>query len=190
VAKDDQEEAYERLLSGALARTIDLLKYAETKNAALLTFSSASTVGSINFLTTKSSLPWGYDLAFKVALPLFSVSALVSLCSFVPRLDPRDFFRRQVPNPAPNLLFFGDAAKIGADRADETFRKAYQPAPNRSATDRYLNDLAVQIAVNGEIARRKFGFFNFAALTDAAAVACLGLALLANLIAGVLGLHA
>ncbi|WP_439360539.1 hypothetical protein [Bradyrhizobium sp. DASA03007] len=39
--KDDQEDAFEKTLSTQLNRNIDFLKFAETKNAALLTFSSA-----------------------------------------------------------------------------------------------------------------------------------------------------
>jgi hypothetical protein len=39
--RDDQEEAFDKLLSAHLARTQDFVKFAEAKNAALLTFSSA-----------------------------------------------------------------------------------------------------------------------------------------------------
>jgi hypothetical protein len=49
--KDDQEEAFEKILSTQLGGTIDFVKFAETKNAALLTFSSAWIIGTINLLT-------------------------------------------------------------------------------------------------------------------------------------------
>jgi hypothetical protein len=35
MAKDDQQEAYEKLLSATLPRAVDFVKFAETKNAAL-----------------------------------------------------------------------------------------------------------------------------------------------------------
>lgn len=190
MAKNDQEEAYEKALSAALGRTIDMLKFAETKNAALLTFNSAWIVGSVNLLTTKSPLALGYDWAFTAALPLLGASALVSLCSFVPKLRLRGFFKRPTLNPAPNLLFFGDMAMIGADRADQAFRSAYEPATDRSATDRYLADLAVQLAVNGGIAAQKFALFNRAVWLDVLAMICLALPALWAMVAGVVGLDA
>ncbi|WP_128932116.1 hypothetical protein [Bradyrhizobium zhanjiangense] len=63
--KDDQEDAFGRL-STQLSRNIDFVKFAETKNAALLTFSSAWIIGSINLLTGQSTLPLGYNVAFCV----------------------------------------------------------------------------------------------------------------------------
>lgn len=189
MAKNDQEEAYEKALSAALGRTIDMLKFAEAKNAALLTFTSAWIVGSVNLLTTKFPLALGYDRAFTAALPFFGASALIALYSFVPKLRLQDFFRRKQPNPAPNLLYFGDMATIGASGADGAFRSAYEPSEGRSATDRYLADLAVQLAVNGQIADRKFGLFTKAAWLDVAALVCLTLPALWAMIGGVLGLN-
>jgi hypothetical protein len=190
MAKNEQEEAYEKALSAALGRTIDMLKFAETKNAALLTFNSAWVLGSLNLLMTKSPLPLGYGGALTMALPLFGASALVSLFSFVPKLQLRGFFKRPTPNPVPNLLFFKDMAVISADRADQTFRSAYEPVSGRSATDRYLADLAVQLAVNGGIADKKFALFNRAVWLDVLAMICLALPALWSLAAGVLGLDA
>ncbi|MDR9820597.1 adenylate/guanylate cyclase domain-containing protein [Rhizobium hidalgonense] len=46
--KNDQQEAFERVLVTSLARVLDFLKFAEAKNAALLTFASAWIIGSIN----------------------------------------------------------------------------------------------------------------------------------------------
>ncbi|MCP1835749.1 hypothetical protein ACVMIH_007645 [Bradyrhizobium sp. USDA 4503] len=62
--KDNQEKAFEKTLSTQLVRTIDFVKFAEIKNAALLTFSSAWIIGTINLLTSQASLPLGYNVAF------------------------------------------------------------------------------------------------------------------------------
>ena len=64
--RDDQEEAFEKILSSQLTRTIDFVKFAETKNAALLTFSSAWIIGAINLLTGQATLPLGYNVAFSL----------------------------------------------------------------------------------------------------------------------------
>ncbi|WP_050420723.1 hypothetical protein [Bradyrhizobium tropiciagri] len=69
-----------------LVRTIDFVKFAETKNAALLTFSSLWIIGTIDLLTRQASLPLGYNVAFCAALPLFAVGGLVCILSFVPQV--------------------------------------------------------------------------------------------------------
>jgi hypothetical protein len=51
MTKGERREAFRQVLSASLARVIDFLKFAETKNAALLTFASAWTFASINVLT-------------------------------------------------------------------------------------------------------------------------------------------
>ena len=184
MAKNDQEEAYDRLVSAALVRNIDLLKFAEAKNAALLTFCSAWILGSVNLLVTKSPLPLGYSVAFTVAIPFFAGAAAASLYSFVPKLKPQDFFKQKPTNPPLNLLFFGDMAKVSSARADEALRAAYMPLPDRSLTDRYAADLAAQLAINGKIAARKYGLFNMGAWFAGIAIVVLALPALGALIAG------
>lgn len=163
MAKNDQEEAYDRALSATLARTMDLLKFAEAKNAALLTFCSAWILGSVNLLATKDHIPLGYDKAFVLAISLFCVSGLICIYSFLPKLRPAAFFKRKTDNPPLNLLFFGDLARLSVGRADETLRKAYMPPGDRSLTERYAADLAAQLAINGQIAKRKYQLFNIGA---------------------------
>ena len=51
MAKNDQQEAFEKLLSSVLGRVVDFLRFAEAKNAALLTFSSAWILASTTLLT-------------------------------------------------------------------------------------------------------------------------------------------
>jgi hypothetical protein len=41
MSNTEQRDALDKALSGVLSRTIDFLKFAETKNAALLTFAKA-----------------------------------------------------------------------------------------------------------------------------------------------------
>jgi hypothetical protein len=48
----EQREALEKTLTGTLSRTVDFLKFAETKNAALLTFASAWLLALANVLAS------------------------------------------------------------------------------------------------------------------------------------------
>ncbi|MCK1419672.1 MULTISPECIES: Pycsar system effector family protein [unclassified Bradyrhizobium] len=156
--KDDQEEAFEKILSTHLGRNIDFVKFAETKNAALLTFSSAWIIGSINLLTGQSTLPLGYNVAFCVALPLFAFAGLICILSFVPQVFARF---HQPEDDAKSLLYWEHIADIPVRRYHE--RVTYKPGENHSVTERYLDDLCVQISVNARVATRKFMMFNIAA---------------------------
>jgi hypothetical protein len=170
--KDDQQEAFERVLTSTLTRTLDFLRFAEAKNAALLTFASAWIFGSINFLAGPSGLAGEWRVAFIVALPLFATSAVIAIISFLPKTMLSIFHRD--PDQAKALLYFGDAAAFAPAAYKERVRERYCPPENESATRSYLDDLSVQIAVNSQITTRKLRFFNRGAL-----VVLLGFAVLA-----------
>lgn len=156
--KDDQQEAFERVLISTLTRVLDFLKFAETKNAALLTFASAWILGSINFLTGSNALAADWRIAFIVALPLFAVAALIAILSFLPKTLLLGFHHD--PDQAKALLYFGDAATFAPAAYKERIRERYCPPENESATRNYLDDLSIQIAVNSQITSRKLRFFN------------------------------
>lgn len=159
MAKDDQQEAFEKVLSSNLSRAIDFIKFAETKNAALLTFSSAWIIAGVNILASGKALPKGYDIALSVALPLFVAAALMSIKSFSPRLRLSLFHRN--PDRRMNLMYFGDIASMGIVAFKEQVQQRYVPASGQSATDDYLDDLMIQVAVNSQIADRKMRLFNW-----------------------------
>src|SRR5262249_39681154 len=85
--KEERREAFGGVLSATLARVVDFLKFAETKNAALLTFASAWTFASINMLTGDRAPAGIIGGAFWVALILFSAAAVVAIVSFLPKLN-------------------------------------------------------------------------------------------------------
>src|SRR5438270_7192185 len=78
ITMKQQQEALHEVLSSTLPRVIEFLKFAETKNAALLTFASAWILASVNLLTREHALPEGLASALAVALPLFIASAVVA----------------------------------------------------------------------------------------------------------------
>jgi hypothetical protein len=158
--RNDQEEAFEKILSTQLSRTIDFVKFAETKHAALLTFSSAWIIGVINLLTGSAALPLGYNVAFCIALPLFAIGGLICISSFVPQVLAR--FHAS-DDDAKSLLYWGHIAEIPVARYHERVTERYKPQENQSVTERYLDDLCVQISVNAKVAARKFTLFNTAA---------------------------
>jgi hypothetical protein len=123
MASAANQEAFERQLSNSLSRVIDFLKFAEAKNAALLTFSSAWTGATVNFLLGTRPLPVGMSQALSISLCLFVAAALVAIGSFLPRRKLEIFHRDS--NQEKNLLFYGHIAtfEVGAYRGLPTRRR-------------------------------------------------------------------
>lgn len=173
----EQRESLNEVLSDTLSRTIDFVKFAETKNAALLTFASAWLVALTNLLTGDRIVDSGPRFALAIALLLFALAALVALWSFLPKLSLNSLHRD--PNREKNLLYFGDIAGFEPSAYAKRVRVRYAANPKEVTSDDYLDDLAVQVSANSSIASRKFYIFSVGAtlvifalaiLTAAAAV--------------------
>jgi hypothetical protein len=163
MAKDDQQEAYERGLVASFLRVHDWVKFAEAKNAALLAFASAWTVAIGNILTKDPAAPAIYAGVLPVAGAMFLIAALISILSFMPRVDMRAFLAPDDASSRPeNLLFYGEIRKIPIAEFPKKLRERYEPPKGKAATEEYLDDLACQIHINSSIADRKFFLFKVA----------------------------
>lgn len=172
MAKNDQQEAYEKLLSANHGRMIDFGKFAEAKNAAVLTFCSVWMGAIITLLRSPGELPFGYYYAFTAALPLLFIAAAISLKSLMPKfLD--QMHKRE--DDYKNLLYFGDIDRAGTAAYPHMAAELYMPTGNDSATETYLRDLAVQTAIHAKIAHRKFRSFNWAGSFILAAFGCMAI---------------
>jgi hypothetical protein len=171
MSTSDQQEAFEKLLGLNLARVFDLVRFAETKNAALLTFASAWILAMLNLLSSDRTLPPGLASALLGALPLFALAAFVCVISFLPKIDisRRDPAARQ----HKNLLFFLDIAALPLPAYEAAARARYWPEPGNAASEAYLSDLAREVAVNARIVARKFRLFNLGARIVCCAIAVL-----------------
>lgn len=163
MAKNDQEEAYEKLLVASLARVTDWLKFAETKNGALLAFVSAWTVAIANLLAKDGGPPAAFATVLPVAAYLFIAAGLILLIAFVPKITLSDFFRRSGAALRPiNYIFYGDIADQKLTDFPAKVKAKYLPGEGESATAGYLDDLAMQVHVISSIARFKFRMFKAA----------------------------
>lgn len=166
------QEGFERMLSANLARIFELIKFAETKNAALLTFCSFWVMANINILSSGRTLPQGYETAIMAALPCFAAAALVCITAFLPKIDIQH--RAKAPSEDyKNLLFFSDIADVALADYEAAARSRYFPAPESAPAAAYLHDLAREVAVNARIAERKFGLFHWGARLTCLAIAVL-----------------
>ncbi|TXH37033.1 MAG: hypothetical protein E6Q98_09040 [Rhodospirillaceae bacterium] len=89
MSADEKNVAFERIVTANLTRAVDILRFAETKNAALLTFCSAWIIASVNMLKGGSTMSREYGLALTIALMLFAIAAMLSVWSIAPRLMHR-----------------------------------------------------------------------------------------------------
>lgn len=158
----DQTENFEKLLTANLARAIDFTKFAEAKNAALLTFSSAWTALSINMLASVKDLTPGTILSFKIALPFFVAASLLAIWSFLPRRKTEIFHRD--PVQARNLLYFGHIALFEPSAFSQRVKERYCPPDGTPIAQNYIDDLIFQVAINSQIADRKFTKFTYGVL--------------------------
>ncbi|WP_181708724.1 Pycsar system effector family protein [Chthonobacter rhizosphaerae] len=160
--ENDRQEAFERLLTAILGRVVDFLKFAEAKNAALLTFASAWIIASINLLNGSTPLTPAWQKAYTVALPIFAIAALLAIISLLPRTLLTRIYRD--PNQAKSLLYFGDIATFEPAAYKERVRERYYPPENEAVTRNFLDDLSIQIAANSQITLWKMKLFNAGAL--------------------------
>lgn len=166
----NRDEAYDKLLTALLGRVLDMLRFAEAKNAALLAFSSAWIVGIVNLISSNKTLPPGYYGVCIVALPMFIIAATTAIASLLPKLSTSTF-TGDAKGQYQNWLYFGDIADITVDGFKLDIRAAYYPAEDSSPTSTYLSDLKAQIAINSKIVRRKYRMFNVGAAAALTAIA-------------------
>lgn len=164
----NSSEGYEKLLTAQLGRVMDMLRFAEAKNAALLTFASAWIAGIVNLISSGKAFPPGYHAACLFALPLFIVAAIIAVSSLLPKLSTSTFTGAP-KGQSKNLLFFGDIAELAVDQFQLGFRDAYRRADG-SVSQVYLADLEVQVSINSKIAVRKHRLFNIGAIVATIAI--------------------
>lgn len=174
MAKDDQQECYEKALSSSLSRVIDFVKFAEAKNAALLTFCSAWLLATINTLNNLSRpLPSVWVWCGNAAVCLFAVAAVVAIRSFLPkRLE--DIYND--PDGDKSLIYFGHISLYETTRFVSLYKERYMPTAGQVATEQYMSDIAVQISINSAIAANKFKLFNIGAYIAMAGVIAFSIA--------------
>jgi hypothetical protein len=174
IEEERRREAFADILSALLASVVDSLKFAEAKNAALLTFAAAWTFASINMLLGGRAAGGIVGAAFWLMLVLFAAVAVVAVVSFLPKRNLRAINRD--PTQSQNLLYFEHIAEFDTAGFLKRVRDRYLAQNDQSVTDQYLEDLVVQISANSKITRRKLIMFNVGAVLVLIALSVLALA--------------
>lgn len=147
-------------LENVLGLVSEDLRFAETKNAALLTANAAAVIG---ILQVNPSLDASQPMLFYYLYALTLVcafSGVVSLISFVPRAQ-NPYADIGLPAAAnDNLLFYGHIQKYDPP----AYLRAVYAAAGRAGQEPEKLELmyAEQIVVSSRIAVRKFTYFRWA----------------------------
>jgi hypothetical protein len=156
LSPEDSQSAYTVLID-IFGNINEQLRFAETKNGALLTLDLAVVFGIASLMGDHAS-----DMSMPVQAGLISIAAgcaiaaVITLLSFLPELKPRKRSAKVLDDPS-NIFFFGH---IRAHSEAEYLRLVYaglglptgQPLPAHF-------HLANQIGSNSKNAHKKFVFF-------------------------------
>lgn len=146
----------------------DWLKFAEAKNAVLLTFSSAGITSVITYLSAASNPPNSLKIGLILTASFLCISSLICSISFLPKTSIEYvLWLQSKPSKASaknlkdtdNLYFFGDLKKYTALELLNTMNNAYFTPPITQPYKKEYLDIANQIVINSQITMLKFQFF-------------------------------
>jgi len=154
----EEEAQLEACLRDTLTRTTDWVKFAETKNAALLTFASAWLLALGNMALGPNDIPDDTRSAIAWAAPFVFLGATLAIISILPRLRLKKSIKA-----GSNPLFYDQIhVTTGAALLSE-MQTRYAVSAGQRFSVQYLEDLAEQLTKNSHIASRKFRLFTWGA---------------------------
>ena len=164
----------------------DWLKYAETKNGAIVGLASAAAAVALAALSDRASDPWPVTLGLALAVACLVLSLLVGLASFLPQTNFTRVLagRPGAPAAEDNLFFYGHLAKYAPRPLAEAVARRYVgDNPGVGPVSDGHVDLAAQIATNARITLWKLRLFTVAVALFALAVLAFAAALAAAALA-------
>lgn len=141
-------------LAGLIPQIHDAVRFAEAKNAMMVTLTSAGVFGSVTLLC-QANLPRPMDLALLACLPLLLSAGTLALLSFLPRLEGISGGRKRPT--APSLCFFGAIARFEPEYYLQLVAERFQE--KTAERDPLCRDYAAQAVINSRIAMRKLLLF-------------------------------
>lgn len=136
-------------LDRQLERSVEWVKFAETKNAVAVGLIGAAFIETCRPCVLESVC--GIVLIISLAIQL----ALL-ICSFIPRFSSPLCFKHN--KDELNFHYYGDISCVSLDEYRTKLKKAYSDLEENS---KYFKDVTHQIHINCEIAMAKFNFFKW-----------------------------
>jgi len=136
------------------------LKFAEAKNATLVAGNGLLIFGvlkTIHDLKIDNYLLW----YIYFCLALFSLSLVIALISFIPKIRIPTFLLNSDIETSDNLLFYGHILKYNEKTLLEKLKSTIKEE-NHETSDEFQMMYAQQIIINSKTTRNKFELFNIA----------------------------
>ncbi|MDQ1589594.1 MAG: hypothetical protein QOG71_221 [Pyrinomonadaceae bacterium] len=151
----------EERLKGIFANVNEWLKFAETKNAAIIAADAAALFGALTLILSKDN---GLALWLYIYLHSFIffvvLSALAALLSVIPKTKILQSKPKDDRHETDNLLFYGHIAKYTPDEYLTELRTRYEEPESKNP--RLEFDYAQQITINSQITLSKYNYFSYA----------------------------
>lgn len=136
----------------------DLVRFAETKNAALLVAASGLVLMLIDHFPDKA-VTSNVRACFWIGTVSLSLSSAICLISFIPHLEIPGMGGTEKPSSDDNLMFFRHIAKYSVL---EYLHALYGAEGSSPTANRIHSDLAGQVIANACISLKKFRYFTLA----------------------------
>lgn len=153
------DDSIEKILLANLTRINDWVKFAETKNAALLTFSSAWLL-AICSLWSNDKSPMAIRVGTISTVPLIIFAAAYSLISLIPEKQKKNAGDSALQLTTKNLLFHGNISKLDISTARNAMNSRYGTKDGVMVSSNHIDDLITQLVETSRIAEAKFANFN------------------------------
>ena len=134
-------------LDEQLERSVEWVKYAETKNAVAIGLLGAA------FIDICKPDIWT-TVCGKILILISAFQLFLLICSFIPRFSSPLCFKRN--GVKLNFHYFGDISRVSLDEYRTKLKAAY---PDLDESSKYFEDVTHQIHINCEIAMVKFKIF-------------------------------
>jgi hypothetical protein len=138
----------------------DWLKFAEAKNAILLTFCGAAITTITTYVSTATNIPNSLRTGLLIAIFFLCLSSLTCTLSFLPNTKPITTKSSNSKLKDTDIFyFFGDLKKYNATELLSSINRLYFENSIPTPYKKEDLDIAKQITINSRIAATKFDFF-------------------------------
>lgn len=137
----------------------EMLRFAEAKNALMLTLQGVGLITLLQVLLRETELHLTIQIYLVSCLLFLATGLIISLLSFFPIMDNKigGLTSCEIDHEKDNLMFYGDIAKCTYEDYLDTIRNCY--CSGGEELSKCEEDLVHSILISSQIACRKYNYF-------------------------------
>lgn len=136
----------------------DWLKFAEAKNAILLSINGVFLFGVLRMCSSENSIVSLFTHTFYCMSIIIVLNMIYILYSFLPMFKDSDKSCSTCEKEKLNLLYYGDISCVKKDEYIKYLIEKYN-VPKNSKDSKFINDLCAQIIDVSKVAMKKYKTF-------------------------------